>query len=219
MLLGVHCSVSGGLEKAFEEAKQLHIDTFQIFTRNQRQWKSKPISDKEGQVFKSAFESSKVNTAFSHASYLINLASDDNELLLKSIDAMVAELERCHALGLAYAVVHPGAAKNLDQNVALEKVATTINTIIEATPGNNVKILIENTAGQGTTLGYDFEHIAKIIDNVKSERLAACFDTCHGYAAGYDISNQKGFEDTFTKWDKTIGLSKLKAIHLNDSKT
>lgn len=219
MLLGVHCSVSGGLEKAFDEAGKLGIDTFQIFTRNQRQWKAKPISDAESRTFKSAFKSSKVKIAFSHASYLINLASNKDDLLQKSIDAMIAELERCDALGLSYVVAHPGTAKDLEEKVALDRVAKSIQHIIEATPDNNVKILIENTAGQGTTLGYDFQHLGKIMDLVKSDRLAACFDTCHAFAAGYDISNKAVFEKTFNEWDKTIGLSNLKAIHLNDSKT
>ncbi len=219
MLLGVHCSVSGGLEKAFDEAGKLDIDTFQIFTRNQRQWKAKPISDDESRTFKSAFKSSKVKIAFSHASYLINLASNKDDLLQKSIDAMIAELERCDALGLSYVVVHPGAAKDLEEKVALDNVAKSIQHIIKATPDNKVKILIENTAGQGTALGYDFKHLGKIIELVKSERLAACFDTCHAFAAGYDISNKAIFEKTFNEWDKSVGLSKLKVIHLNDSKT
>lgn len=219
MLLGVHCSVSGGLEKAFDEAGKLDIDTFQIFTRNQRQWKAKPISDDESRTFKRAFKSSKVKIAFSHASYLINLASNKDDLLQKSIDAMIAELERCDALGLSYVVVHPGAAKDLEEKVALDNVAKSIQHIIKATPDNKVKILIENTAGQGTALGYDFKHLGKIIELVKSERLAACFDTCHAFAAGYDISNKAIFEKTFNEWDKSVGLSKLKVIHLNDSKT
>ncbi len=219
MLLGVHCSVSGGLDKAFDEAKHLGIDTFQIFTRNQRQWKAKPISTDESLVFKAAFKSSKVKIAFAHASYLINLASDNDDLWKRSTEAMIAEVERCHSLDLAYAIVHPGAAKGLDENIAIEKVALAIRRVIKATPGNNAKIVVENTAGQGTTLGYDFQQLAKIIELAGSERVAACFDTCHAFAAGYDISHQKGFEETFSQWDKTIGLEKLAAIHLNDSKT
>ncbi len=219
MLLGVHCSVSGGLEKAFDEARQLDIDTFQIFTRNQRQWRANPISNQEREAFTRAFESSKVKIAFAHASYLVNLASGNDDLWKKSTEAMIAEVERCHALGLAFAVVHPGAAKGLDENIAIERVALAIRKVIAATPGNNARIVVENTAGQGTTLGYDFQHLAKIIELAGSERVAACFDTCHAFAAGYDISNQKGFEETFNQWDKTIGLNNLVAIHLNDSKT
>ncbi len=219
MLLGVHCSVSGGLEKAFTEAKKLDIDTFQIFTRNQRQWKAKPITKKEKESFTKAFSASKIKTAFSHASYLINLASDSDELWNKSVNAMIAEVERCEALGLAYTVVHPGAAKDKDENTAMETVVKALKQIIKATKGNNVIILLENTAGQGTTLGYNFQHLAKIIDMTESERTAACFDTCHAYAAGYDISNNHGFKKTFEEWNKLIGANNLKAIHLNDSKT
>jgi len=219
MLLGVHCSVSGGLENAFKEANKLGIDTFQIFTRNQRQWKAKPISDKEQETFTKAFSSSKIKTAFSHASYLINLASNKEELWNKSVNAMITEVERCHALGLAYTVVHPGAAKELDENTAIETVVKALKQVIEATPNTNVLILVENTAGQGTTLGHDFQHLAKIIDMTESERIAACFDTCHAFAGGYDISNKQGFEKTFEEWDNLIGTDKLKAIHLNDSKT
>ncbi len=219
MLLGVHCSVSGGLEKAFDEARHLGIDTFQIFTRNQRQWRAKPISNQERQAFARAFATSNVKIAFAHASYLINLASDNDDLWKRSTEAMIAEVERCHSLGLAYAIVHPGAAKGLDENIAIERAAMAIRRVIEATPGNSVKIVVENTAGQGTTLGYDFQQLATIIELTGSQRVAACFDTCHAFAAGYDISDQKGFEETFNRWDKTIGIKKLAAIHLNESKT
>ena len=219
MLLGVHCSVSGGLEHAFEEARTLGIDTFQIFTRNQRQWKAKPISEEEKKAFAAAWaDNQQVKVIFSHASYLINLASADHELRSKSIAGFTEEVIRCHELGLAYTVLHPGAAGESSEEEAMERIADSLKKVVQETHGSQVKILLENTAGQGSHVGYKFEHIRNIMDLTGSDRIGTCFDTCHAFAAGYNIATEEGFHKTWQDFDHIIGLSKLHAIHLNDSK-
>jgi deoxyribonuclease IV len=219
MLLGVHCSVSGGLEHSFEEARTLGIDTFQIFTRNQRQWKAKPISEEEKKAFANAWaDDPQVKVIFSHASYLINLASADPDLRLKSTTAFTDEVIRCHELGLAYSVLHPGAAGEHSEEDAMKRIADALKKIVEETSHSKVKILLENTAGQGSHVGYKFEHIRNIMDMVGSDRIGTCFDTCHAFAAGYNISTEEGFHKTWHDFDQIIGLNKLCAIHLNDSK-
>lgn len=219
MLLGVHCSVSGGLEHAFDEARMLGIDTFQIFTRNQRQWKAKPISDEEKKTFAEAWAANpQVKVIFSHASYLINLASADQELRHKSIAGFTEEVIRCHELGLAYTVLHPGAAGESTEEDAMGRIADSLKKVVEETSHSKVKILLENTAGQGSHVGYKFEHIRNIMDLTGSDRIGTCFDTCHAFAAGYNIATEEGFHKTWHDFDHIIGLSKLHAIHLNDSK-
>lgn len=219
MLLGVHCSVSGGLEHAFDEAALLHLDTFQIFTRNQRQWKAKPISDEEKQAFTAAWKAHpEVKAIFSHASYLINLASADNALQDKSIAGITDEVKRCHALGLYGTVLHPGAAGEASEHDAMKRIAEGLKQALHDTHGSHVKILLENTAGQGSHVGYKFEHLREIMDMVDSERIGTCFDTCHAFAAGYDIRTEHEFEEVMKEFDHVVGLKHLHAIHLNDSK-
>jgi len=219
MLLGVHCSVSGGLEHAFDEARTLELDTFQVFTRNQRQWKAKPISEEEKKAFADAWANNpKVKVIFSHASYLINLASADDGLRHKSIAGFTEEVIRCHELGLAYTVLHPGAAGESTEEDAMKRIADSLQKIIAETSHSKVKILLENTAGQGSHVGYKFEHIRNIMDLTGSDRIGNCFDTCHAFAAGYNIATEEGFDKTWHDYDQIIGLDKLCAIHLNDSK-
>ena len=219
MLLGVHCSVSGGLEHSFEEARTLGLDTFQVFTRNQRQWKAKPISEEEKKAFATAWAANpQVKVIFSHASYLINLASADDGLRHKSIAGFTEEVIRCHELGLAYTVLHPGAAGESTPEEAMERIADSLKKVVQETHGSNVKILLENTAGQGSHVGYKFEHIRNIMDLTGSDRIGTCFDTCHAFAAGYNIATEEGFHKTWHDFDQVIGLDKLHAIHLNDSK-
>jgi deoxyribonuclease-4 len=218
-LLGVHCSVSGGLFKAFDEADQLGIDTFQIFTQNQRQWINKRYDEETIDAFKSAWKKSNVKTVFSHCSYLLNLASEDEALRKKSVDALIGEVERCQDLGLSYCVLHPGAAKGQSEEQALENVVNALQEVLKATSDCKTKILIENTAGQGTSIGYKFEHLSTILKGVNSQRIGVCFDTCHAFSAGYDLRTQSTFEKTWADFDTIVGLKHLLAIHLNDSKT
>ncbi|MEK7699172.1 MAG: deoxyribonuclease IV, partial [Planctomycetota bacterium] len=218
MLLGVHCSISGGLHNAFCEAASLGITTFQIFTKNQRQWKEKVVAPAEASQFRSDFEDSDVKTAFSHASYLINLASNENALWLRSTEALIGEVRRCDLLGLAFIVLHPGSAKGSGEQEGIKRVVKALKDVIHATDDSSVKILLENTAGQGTSIGYKFEHLRQIMDGVDSGRICVCFDTCHAFAAGYDIRTKSGFEATMECLDRIVGLRRLMAIHLNDSK-
>lgn len=218
MLLGVHCSVSGGIINAFDEAEKLGINTFQIFTKNQRQWREKEIGDEEGQEIKTRQKDQKVKIIFSHSSYLINSAARDESLHEKSLKALTGELQRCDQAGLAFTVLHPGAAKDQDPGKAMEQVAKSLTQVLENTSDSAVKIALENTAGQGTTLGRSFEELKNIADQVNSDRIVFCFDTCHAFSSGYDIRSEAGIRETLAKWDEVIGLDRLAAFHLNDSK-
>jgi deoxyribonuclease-4 len=218
MLLGVHCSVSGGLENAFTCAADLGIDTFQIFTRNQRQWKAKPISAEEENKFKAALRTSKVKITFSHCSYLLNLAASDEAIREKSIAALTEEVNRCTQLGLSYCILHPGAAGSQTQEDAIKKIAEALTFVLLKTPASKVMILLEITAGQGTSIGGKFENLKHIYELVKSKRIGYCFDTCHAFVSGYDIRTEKGMDVTMHHFDKTLGLKNLKVFHLNDSK-
>lgn len=218
MLLGVHCSIKGGLHNAFHEAESLGIDTFQVFTKNQRQWKEKIIDTEEKLRFLDNYKTSRVKVIFSHASYLINLASNDDALWERSTKALIGEVQRCHGLGLDFTIVHPGSAKVLGEQKGMKKIIAALKTTLHATENSTVKILLENTAGQGTCIGYRFEHIKQIMDGVDSSRIGMCLDTCHAFAAGYDIRTKSGFETTMEELDNIVGLKNLHAIHMNDSK-
>lgn len=218
MLLGIHCSISGGLHKAFGESASLGIDTFQIFTKNQRQWKEKIINAEEKTLFLNGYKTSGVKLIFSHASYLINLASNDDTMWERSVSALISEAQRCYDLGLEFAVVHPGSAKELSEQEGIKKVIKALKITILETKNSPVRILLENTAGQGTSIGHRFEHLKQILDGVDSARIGVCFDTCHAFAAGYDIRTKTGFEATMEELDNIIGLKNLHAMHLNDSK-
>lgn len=218
MLLGVHCSIHGGLHNAFRESTSLGIDAFQIFTKNQRQWKEKIIDAEEKSLFLDSFKSSDVKVAFSHASYLINLASNDDALWERSVTALTGEVQRCHELELEFTVLHPGSAKGLSEREGIKKAVKALKTVIHATKNSTVKILLENTAGCGSSIGYRFEHLRQIIDGADSARICVCFDTCHAFAAGYDIRTKSGFEAAVEEFDRIVGIKNLLAIHLNDSK-
>jgi len=219
MMLGVHCSVSGGLQNSFDEAAALGLDVFQIFSRNQRQWKAKPISDEEKKAFSEAWaKHPEIKVIFAHCSYLINVASADDELRQKSINGLTDEVKRCQALGLASAVLHPGAAGGHSEEDAMKRIAESLKQVIAETADSKVKILLENTAGQGSHIGYKFEHLKNIMDMVDSDRIGTCFDTCHAFASGYDIRTEQSFDNVMKEFDNVIGLKYINAIHLNDSK-
>jgi deoxyribonuclease-4 len=218
MFLGTHVSIAGGYMNALTEAKRLGIDTMQIFTKNQRFWREKVISEEEGKQFREAFAEHGVKQAFSHAIYLISLGSQNDEIIEKSIIALQGELERCRVLGLSHTVLHPGFAGELKVPKAIEKIGGHIKTALKATKGNPVKILLENTAGQGSSIGGRLDYIADLVDYIKSPRIGICIDTCHAFAAGYDIRSKKGIKEFLTLIDKRIGYDKLLCFHLNDSK-
>lgn len=218
MLLGVHCSIKGGIHNAFCEAASLGIDTFQIFTRNQRQWEDKGLDTEKKLLFLGKRENAGIKIIFSHASYLINLASSDNVIWERSVKALIGEVQRCNELGLQFTVVHPGSAKNNTEQKGIENAIKALKAVISATKDSTGKILLENTAGQGSSIGYRFEHLRQIMDGTCSARVGVCFDTCHAFAAGYDIKTTKGFEKVMKELHSIIGVNNLHVIHINDSK-
>jgi deoxyribonuclease IV len=218
MLLGAHVSISGGYINAAIEAHRLGINTIQIFTKNQQQWKEKIVSPEEGKAFRDACNKYGVKQAFSHAIYLISLGSDNEEIAEKSMLSLAMELERCRVLGLSHTVLHPGAAGFSGKAEAIIKIGDKIKKVLSAVQNNPVKILIENTAGQGTSIGGKIEYIADLITHIKSNKVGVCVDTCHAFAAGYDIRTLQGTKQFFKELDKKIGLDKILCFHLNDSK-
>ncbi|HNP86196.1 MAG TPA: deoxyribonuclease IV [Kouleothrix sp.] len=218
MKFGAHMSISGGLHKAFALGEQAGCDTIQIFSKNQQQWRGKPLGDAEIAQFKAEQQRTGFGPLVVHDSYLINLASPKDDLWEKSIAAFGDELERCAALGIPYLVTHPGAHTGAGEAAGLAREITALNRLLDAGVGGDVVILLETTAGQGTCLGYRFEHLAELIAGATHpERLAVCVDTCHMLAAGYDIRTPEAYTATFAEFDRVIGLGKIKAFHLNDS--
>lgn len=219
MLLGVHCSISGGLENAIEEAKNLGINIFQMFTKNQRMWREKDYDPGVCISFRDKMKAEGMEMAFSHTTYLLNLATTDPDLRMKSITGLANEMTRCHDLGLPFAVLHPGSNKMVTEDEAITLIAEALNEVFRLTPGIKAKVLLENTAGQGTTIGRSFDQHRKIMERVeRKDRLGVCFDTCHAFAAGHDIRTRTGIENVLAEVDQAVGMHNLLAFHLNDSK-
>lgn len=218
-LLGAHMSISGGVDKALLLGKTVDCDAIQIFTKSSRQWASKPYTKEEIELFNLNRKATGIATVIAHDSYLLNLGSPDGSLRSRSITAFIDELERCEVLGVSNLVAHPGAHVGAGENEGIKIIARSLDEVHKACPGYNVKVTLEITAGQGSNLGYRFEQIGNIIDATReSDRLRVCFDTEHAFAAGYDIRTKEGYERTFTEFDEEIGLDRLAAFHLNDSK-
>jgi deoxyribonuclease-4 len=219
-LLGAHQSIAGGYYKAVEIARRNGCDCVQLFTKNNNQWRAKPIAPDEARRFRETLTALGVSHPLSHDSYLINLASPDGELWKKSVDAFVVELERAEMLGIPYVVTHPGSYTTSTERAGLARIIRALNEVHRRTKGMTAKCLLENTAGQGSNLGWRFEHLADILAAVRHpERMGGvCIDTCHLFAAGYAISTEKQFKATLRELDKIVGLDRVKAFHLNDSK-
>jgi len=226
---GVHASISGGHEKAVLAAADAGFDCVQLFSKNSSQWKAKPLTEAEGQRFQQALQSRNIRFPLVHDSYLINLASGKEDLRQKSIAAFADELERTAILGIPWIVMHPGSptgdeSKNAEDNVennaeerGLRRIAEAFDTIFQQTK-TSITVLLETTAGQGTNLGWKFEHLARIIERSSCpERFGVCVDTCHITAAGHSLATPKEYDATFEQFDKIIGLDRLMAFHLNDS--
>jgi deoxyribonuclease-4 len=217
-LFGAHMSISGGLIKAAESAYALGMQTVQLFTKNASQWVGKPLGDDEVAAFKAAVRKAKLKYPTAHDSYLINLAAPGDELFEKSVATFVDELNRAERLGLSYLVTHPGAHVGSGEDAGLRRVTEGLDRALKRTAGYKVKVLLENTAGMGTCLGHRFEHLARLLaDSRDPGRLAVCFDTCHAFAAGYDLSTEAGYDAAFEAFDRTVGLRRLKLFHVNDS--
>lgn len=217
---GAHVSASGGVENAPVNAYSIGAKAFALFTKNQRQWKSAPLSAASISAFKNNCE--KYGFAPSqilpHDSYLINLGHPEEEGLMKSREAFIDEMMRCEQLGLDRLNFHPGShLSKIDEETCLRTIAESINLALDKTKG--VTAVIENTAGQGTNLGFKFEQLRYIIDHVEDKsRVGVCIDTCHAYSAGYDLTTQEAFDKTFADFDAIVGFSYLKGMHLNDTK-
>lgn len=212
-------SIAGGCHRALEIAADFNCDTVQLFTKNSNQWKGKPLKTEDIELFRETLKRTKLKFPTAHDSYLINLASPSEDLYCKSIEAFVDEVERAESLGLSYLVMHPGAHLESGEAVGIERVVKALDEVHGRCKGFKVKVLLENTAGQGTTLGFRFEHLARILDQLQdSVRVGICFDTCHALAAGYDLSTKEGYISTFQEFDDVVGFKQLKVFHVNDSK-
>lgn len=219
--IGAHVSASGGVENAVLRAVEIGANAFALFTKNQRQWKAPPLKAETIEKFKRFCQVHHFQPEhiLPHDSYLINLGSPDKEGLEKSRAAFIDELERANQFGLKLLNFHPGSHLNLiSESDCLARIAESINIAVEKVP--NVIAVIENTAGQGSNLGYRFEHLAEIIDQVEDKtRVGVCLDTCHLFSAGYDISSLASCDDTFRQFDEIVGFRYLRGMHLNGSKT
>lgn len=218
--VGAHVSATEGVSNAPVNAHNIGAKAFALFTRNPSRWKSKPISKTEAEAFKTNCKELGYtpNVILPHDSYLINLGSPNEEGLSKSREAFLDEMRRCEQLGLAMLNFHPGShLKLIDADKCLDLIAESINISLEATSG--VKAVIENTAGQGSNLGFTFSQIGRIINGIKDKsRIGVCIDTCHAFAAGYDLANEKGYNEMWEEFDREIGLPYLSGMHINDSK-
>ncbi len=216
--IGVHVSIAGGIYKALQRAKTLDINTVQIFLKNARKWNFPEYTEKDINRFRSEMENFDDLKIFAHAGYLINLASRDL-IFNKTYKAFLDEIRRAESLGIEYIVVHPGQHKGKGETQAIHRIARSLDKILKRMTHTNVKVLLETTAGNGTSVGYRFEHLRDIMDFSRySERIAVCLDTCHIFAAGYSISDEEGYHNVINDFNRIIGLKNLKLIHLNDSR-
>ena len=218
--IGAHVSASGGVDNAPVNAHDIGAKAFALFTRNQRQWVSAPLKAENIRAFKANCEKYSFSPEYilPHDSYLINLGSPDAAMLAKSRNAFLDEMQRCEQLGLELLNFHPGSTlKQISDEACMKLIAESVNIALDKTKG--VTAVIENTAGQGSNLGFEFEQLAFMIDHVEDKsRVGVCIDTCHSFAAGYDLSTDKGFDETFTHFAEVVGFNYLKGMHLNDAK-
>jgi deoxyribonuclease-4 len=219
MLLGAHMSIAGGVFNAVIAGQKATCDAVQIFTKQSNQWKAKVLTDEEIEQFFKEQRKTKVKVVCAHDSYLINLASPDDALYNKSMESFKIELERCDILKIPQLVMHPGSHVGSGEETGLNRIADAINRIFDQLPDGKASVCLETTAGQGTNLGYKFEHLAYIIDKVDDKnRISVCFDTCHTFGAGYELSDPGGYRATMKEFDSILGLKRLKIMHFNDSK-
>jgi deoxyribonuclease-4 len=216
---GAHLSVAGGLENAFDAGRRTGCDCLQIFVKNQRQWSAKPLTDEQISAYKAAERRTGLSPVVAHASYLLNLASPLAANRKRSSLALIDELTRCEALGVSGLVLHPGAHMGDGVDEGIRRIAESIGQVHKATPGFAVRILLETTAGQGSAIGHEISHLGRIIDAVKQpERLMVCLDTCHLFAAGYDLRDEDAYGRMVDELAECIGLQRIACIHTNDSK-
>ncbi len=218
LLAGAHVSIAGGMYRAFERGARLQCRAIQIFLKNSNQWRAKPLTEQDRILFQQARAESAIRSVIAHDSYLINVASPDRELRWKSLQALMEEMQRANFLDVRYLVMHPGAHMGAGIKAGVTRVAKALRRALD-TIEPPVKILLENTAGQGSCLGYRFEHLAGILEQIQNpDRLGVCLDTCHLFAAGYDIRTPEGYAETIREFDRRIGIGRIGAFHVNDSR-
>jgi len=219
MLFGAHVSTAGGMHKSIGRALELECEAIQVFTRNQRTWSPTPLKPDDVEQFRQQAKEYAYNeTAVSHASYLINLCSTEPETLDRSRRAFVDEIERCHQLGIPFVCLHPGSHLGEGEEAGLAAVSESLRLALAETRGTRVHVLLENTAGQGTNLGWRLDHLRELMRQTKSKRIGVLIDTCHLFAAGYDLRSPKTYKATIDELDEVIGCEHIRAFHLNDSK-
>ncbi|MBZ5496490.1 MAG: deoxyribonuclease IV [Acidobacteriia bacterium] len=215
-LVGAHMSIAGGIHLAFERGLRAGCRTLQIFLKNSNQWKAKRLTDEDRRLYAEAQEKSGIAPVLAHSSYLINLATPDRALYRKSQAAFVEELKRANFLGVSAVILHPGAHRSSGEVAGIAAIAAALNHALDQVPPP-VSILLENTAGQGSSIGHSFEQLAAILEGVRdADRIGFCLDTCHLFAAGYDISIEAGYRRTLRLFDRLIGCRKIRAFHMND---
>jgi len=217
-ILGAHQSIAGGYYRAVEIAAEYGMDCVQLFTKNNNQWQGKPLTDDDVRLFREALQKTGVKLPCAHDSYLINLASPDDVLWKKSVDAFTIELERAESLGLIGVVMHPGSHVTSTPEEGLSRIVAALDEVHRRTAGFKTETLLETTAGQGSNLGHRFEHLAQILNEVAdADRIGVCVDTCHIFAAGYPVTTAEEYDATMTEFDRVIDLQRIRAFHLNDS--
>ncbi len=215
---GAHMSIAGGCERAVAAAHEVGCEALQIFTKNSNQWKATPLTADQAAAFRLAIQQTGIGHTVAHTSYLINLASPDDALWKRSIEALVVEVGRCHDLGIPDLVVHPGAHMGSGEDAGLRRIAMAIDELHRQVEDPGVLLDLETTAGQGTSLGCRFEHLQAILELVEHpDRLGVCVDTCHIFAAGYSLDGQEEYDETIRQLDGIIGINRLRVLHLNDS--
>lgn len=220
ILLGAHMSIAGGVHRAIERARSIDCTAAQMFVKNNMQWFARPLTPEEIRAFRNHVQRGELGSIFAHANYLINLAAINSQFHANSLRALTEELTRAEQLELPFLVLHPGAHLGAGEEAGLDQIAKSIDHVFAKIPKVKAKVALETTAGQGSCLGDKFEHLAWIIENVREpERLCVCLDTAHVFAAGYEIGNEAGVKKTFREFDRVVGLDRLAAIHVNDSKT
>jgi deoxyribonuclease IV len=219
LLLGTHVSVAGGIHTAFQRATQAGCTTMQVFVKNASQWNAKPLTDRDIQSYKTASAGATVSPVVAHSAYLINLCAVQPQTLERSRNAYEEELRRCEVLDILGLVLHPGAHLGAGEDAGVQRIADSLNDIHARTPDFRTLTLLETTAGQGTTLGSTFAQLRRILDGITHPgRIGICLDTCHVFASGYDIRTSHGWDVMLGEFDRTLGLDRLKVIHVNDSK-
>ena len=218
MNLGTHMSISGGVHLSLERGRSIGCNAVQLFVKSSNQWKAKPLSPEDIGLFREKSREYSPGSIMAHTSYLINIASPDRELLEKSKAALLVEVERSETLGIPWLVLHPGSHRGSGEEAGIKSIAKSLNQLFKRTAGYTNSILLETTAGQGNTIGHTFEQLAAIMEQiVDKERIGICFDTCHTFAACYDLTTQKSYNSVFKSFDEILGIDNLKAFHLNDS--